>query len=45
MNYVQERDVLTTFAVMEVALKKLGYAFELGSSVKAIQEKISAIKN
>jgi aspartate aminotransferase-like enzyme len=40
MNFVQERDILTTFSVLEVALKKLGYSFELGKSVTAIQEKI-----
>ena len=40
MNYVQERDILTTFSVIEIALKNLGYKFELGSSIRAIQEKI-----
>lgn len=40
MNMIREKDVLTTFALFEVVLYKNGYKFELGSSVKAIQEKI-----
>lgn len=40
LNYVSERDILTTFAVLEVCLKKLGYQISLGTSVQAIQEKI-----
>jgi len=40
MNMVRDRDVLTTFAVLEVVLAKLGYQFNIGISVKAIQETI-----
>ena len=40
MNYVQERDILTTFAIIEIALKRLDYKFDFGCSISAIQEKI-----
>ena len=40
MNFVSERDVISTFAIIEVALNKLGIKTELGVSIKAIQEKI-----
>ena len=40
MNMIREKDVLTTFALFEIVLHKNGYKFELGTSVKAIQEKI-----
>ena len=40
MNWVREKDVLTTFAILEVVLASQGFKFELGASTKAIQEKI-----
>jgi aspartate aminotransferase-like enzyme len=40
MHMIREKDVLTTFALFEIVMHKHGYKFELGSSVKAIQEKI-----
>ena len=40
MNWVREKDVLTTIAILEVVLASQGFKFELGASTKAIQEKI-----
>ncbi len=40
MNICTERDVLTTMAVIEIALKKLGFDISLGSGVKAAQEQL-----
>jgi aspartate aminotransferase-like enzyme len=40
MNICTERDVLTTMAIIEVALKKLGFEIVLGSGVKAAQEQL-----
>ncbi|MHA2362649.1 MAG: pyridoxal-phosphate-dependent aminotransferase family protein [Candidatus Hodarchaeales archaeon] len=43
MNTVRERDILATFAILELALAKLGYKIEFGVTIKAIQEKITSI--
>lgn len=40
MGYVQDTDLITVIANLEMALYKLGYKFELGTGVKAAQEVI-----
>ncbi|MFX1563183.1 MAG: pyridoxal-phosphate-dependent aminotransferase family protein [Promethearchaeota archaeon] len=40
MNICTEKDVLTTMAVIEVALKKLGFEIDLGSGVAAAQKQL-----
>ncbi|NVM54121.1 MAG: alanine--glyoxylate aminotransferase family protein [Candidatus Helarchaeota archaeon] len=41
MNIVQEKDILTTFSALEIALKKLGFSFQLGSGIAAVEENFS----
>ena len=41
MNVVQEQDILATFAALEIALKKLGFAFQPGSGVAAVEQSFS----
>ena len=40
MNICTERDILSTMAVVEIVLKRLGFEFALGSGVLAAQEQI-----
>ncbi len=40
MNICTERDVLATMAVIEIALKKLGFKIDLGSGVAGAQEQL-----
>lgn len=40
MNICSERDVLTTIAVIEVVLKKLGYELSLGSGISAAEDQV-----
>jgi aspartate aminotransferase-like enzyme len=40
MNICTERDVLATLAVIEAALKKLGFKIDLGSGVAAAQDQL-----
>lgn len=41
MNVVQEKDILMTFSVLELALKKLGFSFQQGSGIAAIETEFS----
>jgi aspartate aminotransferase-like enzyme len=38
MGYTNEFDILTAMSALELALKKVGYQFEVGAGVKAAQE-------
>jgi aspartate aminotransferase-like enzyme len=38
MGYISEFDIVLGVACLEKVLKKMGYAFELGAGVKAVQE-------
>jgi len=40
MNICTERDILSTMAIVEIVLKRLGFEFALGSGVLAAQEQI-----
>jgi aspartate aminotransferase-like enzyme len=40
MNICTERDILSTMAIIEIVLKRLGFEFPLGSGVLATQEQI-----
>jgi len=40
MNICNERDILSTIAIIEIVLKRLGFEFALGSGVLAAQEQI-----
>jgi len=44
MGYVQEMDLVTAIAALEMALFKLGYTVQLGKGVKACQEVILRYK-
>ncbi len=41
MGYTNEFDILTAMSALELALKKLGFQFEIGAGVKAAQEVLS----
>jgi aspartate aminotransferase-like enzyme len=43
MGNVSQNDILSTIGAIEVALKKLGCSFNLGTGTKAAQEKILAV--
>jgi aspartate aminotransferase-like enzyme len=38
MGFIEEFDIIAGIACLEKVLKELGYAFELGSGVKAAEE-------
>ncbi len=38
LGYTDQKDILVTFAAMEMSLKEMGYKVELGKSVAAVQE-------
>lgn len=38
MNVVQGKDILSTFSALEMTLKKLGFSFQLGSGIAAIEQ-------
>lgn len=41
MNVVQEKDILATFSALEISLQKLGFSFQLGSGIAAIEKEFS----
>ncbi len=41
MGYIAESDIILALACLEKVLKKMGYAFELGTGVKAAEEVLS----
>ncbi len=41
LGYLSPFDTLTAFSALELTLKELGYEFEMGASLKAIQEYLS----
>ncbi|MFX1297385.1 MAG: pyridoxal-phosphate-dependent aminotransferase family protein [Promethearchaeota archaeon] len=41
MNIVQEKDILATFSALEIALQKLGFPFQPGSGVAAVEKVFS----
>jgi aspartate aminotransferase-like enzyme len=41
MGYISEFDIILGIACLEKVLKRMGYAFELGSGLKAAQEVLS----
>ena len=43
LGYLSPFDTLTAFSALELTLKELGYEFELGASLKAIQEYFSEV--
>jgi len=40
LGYCDQKDILATFAAIEMTLKTMGYKVELGKSVKAVQESL-----